>query len=78
MSPVDFATLVKDVVEIAMIKRPSGQYDQVDLDGDLSSRKGDILPLAILVLREQFGDFFSAALANGARAMAAKGSQSVK
>ncbi|TAY66552.1 hypothetical protein ELG88_09800 [Rhizobium leguminosarum] len=72
ISPEEFASLVKDIVEIARIKRPSGQYDQVDLDGDFVGRLGDIIPVAVLVLKEQFGDFFSGALANGALARTAR------
>ncbi len=70
--PEELASLVKDIVEIAKVKRPSGSYDQVDLDGDFSGKLGDIIPVAVFVLKEQFGDFFSGALANGTRAMTAK------
>jgi hypothetical protein len=72
ISPEEFATLVKDIVEIAKIKRPSGSYDPVDLDGDFAGRLGDIILVAVFVLSEQFGDFFSGALANGRRALTAK------
>ena len=72
ISPEEFASLVKDIVEIAKIKRPSGAYDPVDLDGDFAGRLGDIIPVAVFVLSEQFGDFFSGALANGRRALTAK------
>jgi hypothetical protein len=59
-------------IEIAKIRRPSGAYDPVDMDGDYVGRLGDIIPVAVFVLSEQFGDFFSGALANGARALKAK------
>ena len=72
ISPEEFASLVKDIVQIAMIKRPSGVYDPVDLDGDFVGKLGDIIPVAVFVLSEQFGDFFSGALANGRRAMTAR------
>ncbi|MEH7876963.1 hypothetical protein V7799_04540 [Rhizobium laguerreae] len=72
ISPEEFASLVKDIVEIARIKRPSGSYDPVDLDGDFVGRLGDIIPVAVFVLKEQFGDFFSGALANGALARTAR------
>jgi hypothetical protein len=70
--PEAIAALIKDIVEIALVKRPSGAYDPVDLDGDFSGKLGDIIPVAVFVLSEQFGDFFSGALANGRRAMTAK------
>lgn len=69
ISPEEYASLVGDIVGIAMIKRPSGSYDPVDIDGDFVGRLGDIIPVVVFVLTEQFGDFFSGALANGARAM---------
>ncbi|TBZ81421.1 MULTISPECIES: phage tail assembly chaperone [Rhizobium] len=72
ISPEEFAFLVKDIIEIAKIRRPSGVYDPVDMDGDFVGRLGDIIPVAVFVLSEQFGDFFSGALANGARALKAK------
>ncbi|MBY5682642.1 hypothetical protein HFO32_10785 [Rhizobium leguminosarum] len=72
IAPEEFAALVKDIVEIARIKRPSGSYDPVDLDGDFVGRLGDIIPVAVFVLKEQFGDFFSGALANGALARTAR------
>ncbi|KQV83236.1 phage tail assembly chaperone [Rhizobium sp. Root1220] len=72
IAPEEYASLVQDIVEIAKVKRPSGAYDPVDLDGDFAGRLGDIIPVAVFVLSEQFGDFFSGALANGRRAMTAK------
>lgn len=72
ISPEEFALLVRDIIEIAKIRRPSGAYDPVDMDGDFVGRLGDIIPVAVFVLSEQFGDFFSGALANGARALRAK------
>ncbi|MEZ2132396.1 MULTISPECIES: phage tail assembly chaperone [unclassified Sinorhizobium] len=72
VAPEEFAALVKDICELAKIKRPSGHYDFVDFDGDFSGRLGDIIPVVLFVLKEQFGDFFSGALANGARAAAAR------
>jgi hypothetical protein len=58
--PEELAALVKEVIEIAMIRRESGEYFPVDLDGDLTGHASDIIPLVVFVLREQFGDFFSA------------------
>jgi hypothetical protein len=57
--------LIKDVCEVAMVKRPSGAYDPVSFDGDFTGNLGEIIPVAVFVLQEQFGDFFTAALANG-------------
>lgn len=68
----DAATiLIKDIVEVAMIKRPSGVYEQVDIDGDFTGNLGEIITVATFVLREQFGEVFSAALANGRRVQTA-------
>lgn len=63
--PDDIMELVKDVCEVAMVKRPSGAYDPVSFDGDFTGNLGEIIPVAVFVLQEQFGDFFGAALASG-------------
>lgn len=57
--------LVKRLVEIAMIQRPSGSYDPVDLDGDFTGRLGEIVPIIRFVLAEQFSDFFPASEGSG-------------
>jgi hypothetical protein len=59
-SPDDLADIVKEVAEIARIRRPSGAYDALDFDGDMTGHQADLIPLVIFVLQEQFGDFFSA------------------
>ncbi|CAN7388843.1 phage tail assembly chaperone [Neorhizobium sp. LjRoot104] len=73
VSPDEYARLVGDIVGLAKIKGPSGQYDQADLDGDFSANLGAIIPVAVFVLKEVFGDFFSGALASGSRGTTAKG-----
>lgn len=72
LPPDEFAHLVKDIVEIAKIKRNSGVYDPIDFDGDMTPRMGSIIPVVAFVLREVFGDFFSGLRALGdLKAMAA-------
>jgi hypothetical protein len=73
VSPDDYARLVGDIIGLAKIKGPSGQYDQADLDGDFSANLGAIIPVAVFVLKGVFGDFFSGALASGSRGTTAKG-----
>lgn len=68
LSPDEFANLVGDVVAMAKVQRPSGMYDPMDLDGDFSTNLGAIIPVVVFVLKEVFGDFFSAAQASGSRA----------
>lgn len=65
MDPEDMTELVKDVCEIAMIRRPSGVYDRVDFDGDFTGHDADIVPVILFVLKEQFGAFFTALPAFG-------------
>lgn len=65
--PVDVATVLKDVCEIAMVRRPSGAYEHVDFDGDFTGDQKSIIPVTLFVLQEQFGDFFAGALASGSR-----------
>lgn len=68
LSPEEYASLVGDVVAMAKVHRPSGAYDPMDLDGDFSDNLGAIIPVVVFVLKEVFGDFFSAAQASGSRA----------
>lgn len=67
MEPDDYVELVKDIVEIAQIQRPSGQYDKVDIDADFFNDLKSLIPVAFFVLQTQFQDFFGGALANGAQ-----------
>lgn len=73
LSPEQYASLVSDIIGMAKIKRPSGQYDQADLDGDFSDNLAAIIPVVVFVLKSVFGDFFTGALANGARAIKTAG-----
>jgi hypothetical protein len=68
LSTEEYVSLVRDIVEVAKVQRPSGAFDPVDLDGDMSGPElKNILPLAAFVLKEQFSDFFSGLLGNGSR-----------
>lgn len=57
--------LVVDLIGLAHIQRPSGVYDPVDFDGDLTGHLEDMVPLLAFVLQEQFGSFLSGVLAIG-------------
>lgn len=57
--PEALAALLKDVVELAQIKRPSGIYENCDLDGDFTTNPQDLYPVALFVIKEQLGDFFT-------------------
>lgn len=63
--PDELMELVRDVCEVAMVKRPSGAYDPISFDGDFTGNLKEIIPVAVFVLQEQFGDFFGDALASG-------------
>ena len=70
----EVVSLIRVVVETVQVKRPSGDWNTVDLDGDLSGKNmADLFPVVVMALREHFGDFFSAALANGKRVTTVKG-----
>lgn len=73
LSADEYADLVSDIIGMAMIKRPSGQYDQADLDGDFSDNLASIIPVVVFILKSVFGDFFTGALASGTRAMKVQG-----
>ena len=68
MEPDVATELIRDIVQVAMVKRPSGAYDQVDMDGDFTGSLGDIVPVATFVLQEQFAEVFSGARGNGSPA----------
>jgi hypothetical protein len=70
--PAETTALIKDIVEKAQIHRPSGAWEEVDLDGDFTGHLADIPPVVIFVLKENFSDFFGDLLRNvGNRASAA-------
>lgn len=57
IDPDSGTELIRQIVEIAQIKRPSG-YDQVQMDLDFTDRPDDLLPVVGFVLKEVFGNFF--------------------
>lgn len=71
IAPEAYAALVGDIVSLAKVQRQSGVYDPMDLDGDFSGNLGAIIPVVMYVLKEVYGDFFSAARASGDRAIKA-------
>ncbi|QQM29293.1 hypothetical protein JET14_13250 [Martelella lutilitoris] len=73
LTPEEYADLVKDIVEIAKLQRPSGDYEPVDLDGDFHGDMKSVFPVMFFVLQTQFQDFFGDALANGLRKTTGKG-----
>lgn len=70
--PQEIAALIKDIVETATVRRPSGAYEQIDMDNDFTGRLGDLIPVVTFVLKEQFGDFFSGAVASGRQGLKAQ------
>ncbi|MGV1985584.1 phage tail assembly chaperone [Agrobacterium sp. 22-221-1] len=61
----EISALAARIVAIASIKRPSGDYESCDLDGDFTDKKKNIIPLMKFVLEEQFRDFFTGRRPNG-------------
>lgn len=61
----EMTSLVTDIVNLAMVQRPSGAYETVDIDGDFTGDLKSMFALVVFVLQEQFGDFFQGVLANG-------------
>lgn len=57
--------LVRRIVEIARVQAPSGEWRQVDLDGDFTGELGKLLPVAKFVIEEQFRDFFTGNAGSG-------------
>ncbi|WP_427832782.1 phage tail assembly chaperone [Agrobacterium pusense] len=63
MSPDEYASLVGDIIGMAQIRRPSGQYDQADLDGDFSQNLKAIPEVVVFVIDVVLRDFFTGLLA---------------
>lgn len=57
--------LFKTIIETAMVKKPSGGYEQIDFDLDMTDSMGEVVPLGVFILRETFADFFSGAMGIG-------------
>ena len=57
--PDQLSYMVKELAELSEVKRPSGNWEKVDFDGDFTGQQGDIIPVIIWICQEQFGDFFS-------------------
>lgn len=64
-SPSAIRDLIRRIIEIAMVQRPSTAFEQVDLDHDFTGRLADIVPVVKFVLTEQFADFFTGSGASG-------------
>lgn len=63
--PDEMTNLVKQIVEMAQVKRDSGVYEDVDMDGDFTGNLSGMMELVVFVLKETYGDFFRGVLANG-------------
>jgi len=63
MGPMGFTDLLRRIVELAEIQRPSdeaiGSYSPIIFDGDFTENLSDILPVARWVLGSTYGDFFT-------------------
>jgi hypothetical protein len=71
--PKKMTELVSDIVKIATVKRKSGAFEQVDIDLDFTSDKGSLFPVAVFVLQEVLGDFFTGLRGVGNLAKAVQG-----
>jgi len=71
--PEEITALIGDIAKMAMIKRPSGAWEEVDLDADFTGNLADLIPVVGFVLQEVLGDFFGAVLASGGRVKAKGG-----
>ena len=71
IDPEAFGDLVEEIVQLAEVQ-DGGRYRRVIMDQDFTGNLQGILPVVGFVLQEQFGDFFTALTANGARKLPAK------
>ncbi|RLQ87088.1 phage tail assembly chaperone [Notoacmeibacter ruber] len=63
LQPADMVELMADILGLAEVKAENGKFEQVDMDTDFSTEKGQIIPAILWILQEQLGDFFGGALA---------------
>lgn len=66
IDPDDLVVLLQDIVKLAVVKRPSGAYEDIAFDSEFnSSNLISMYQLVFFVLSEVFGDFLSVARATG-------------
>lgn len=63
--PSETVNLIKDIVEMAEIRRPSGVYESVSMDADFSGSQKEMFQVAFFILKEVFGDFLGVLGGNG-------------
>lgn len=63
----EVVSLIEEIVSKAMIKRPSGAYDPIEIDADFQGRLSEIYQVAAFVLQEEYSDFFGASGLTGGR-----------
>lgn len=63
--PEVLASLIRDMVDLSQIQRPSNQWHRTDMDGDLTQYPEDLLPLVAFVGESVFGAFFAGGRASG-------------
>lgn len=72
--PEELMKLISDLIGSADIQEASGSYTPCDLDRDFSGDyDGELIPMVVWILQEQFGDFFSGAQAIGSLSLTRKG-----
>lgn len=58
-NPDEVADLMSDIISIAQFKKPSGNVENADIDGDFYDEfRKDIYPVVAFVLKEVLSDFF--------------------
>lgn len=63
--PIEMVNLVKEICEVAKIRSAVGELNPVDFDREFTGKDIEMFQCCIFVLKEVFGDFLAAALANG-------------
>lgn len=67
LDPDEYVRLVRDILALGKIRRPSGAYDPIDLDGDFTGKLGSLIPVVVFILKEVYGDFFPGLQGGGSR-----------
>jgi len=57
--PEKVRALIEEIISLADIYRPSGEYSQADMSADFAGNFTEIVKLCLFVLREQFRPFTS-------------------
>lgn len=61
----EITSIIRRLVSVCRVCAADDRYDDVDLDGVFTDRFDQIIPVCRWVIKEQYGDFFTASVGGG-------------